>query len=140
MVELIAANGKTAKHTATGSAPGRKDKRATKARGTTDSNLVECMFGQMAIVLREIGLAAVGTDLALSFGENGCIRESGKKDLKHVTEYRNRKVGLGMKEAGLLVCKKVMASRFMPIKVSFCLKREKQNMQREAFARINDNR
>ena len=93
MVELTAENGKTAKRTATVFARDRKDKLATKVRGTTASNSAEFMFGQTGTNIRANGSVAVDTDLALSYGENGSIKANGKKDLKRVTEYRNRKAG-----------------------------------------------
>lgn len=112
MVELIAENGKTARRTDMASARDRKDKLDMKALGTTDSNSVEFMFGQMVTVLRANGSVAVDMDSVLNTEENGRTKVNGKKGLKLGTEYRNHKVELVMKEAGLLVCRKVMESKF----------------------------
>jgi len=112
MVELIAENGKTAKLTGMASARDRKDKLAMKALGSTDLNRAEFMFGQMVTVLRVNGSMAVDMDSVLNIEENGLTKVNGKKDSKLGTEYRNHKAELVMKEAGLLVCKKVMESKF----------------------------
>ena len=119
MVELIAENGKTARRMDMASARDRKDKHATKALGTTDSNSVEFMFGQMVTVLRANGSVAVDMDSALNTEENGRIKVNGKKASKLGTEYRNHKVELVTKEAGLLVCRKVMESKFTLTEVRF---------------------
>lgn len=112
MVELIAENGKTAKLTGMASARDRKDKLAMKALGSTDLNRAEFMFGLMVTVLRVNGSMAVDMDSVLNTEENGLTKVNGKKDSKLGTEYRNHKAELVMKEAGLLVCKKVMESKF----------------------------
>ena len=119
MVELIAENGKTARRTDMVSARDRKDKHATKALGITDSNSVEFMFGQMVTVLRANGSVAVDMDSALNTEENGLTKVNGKKVSKLGTEYRNHKVELVMKGAGLLVCRKVMESKFTLTEVRF---------------------
>lgn len=119
MVELIAENGKTAKRTDMASARDRKDKRAMKALGTTDSNSAEFMFGQMVTVLRANGSMAVDMDSVLNTEENGLTKVNGKKDSKLVMEYRNHKAELVTKEAGLLVCRKVMESKFTLTEVRF---------------------
>ena len=119
MVELIAENGKTAKRTDMASVRDRKDKLATKDLGTTDSSSAEFMFGQMVTVLRANGSMAVDMDSVLNTEENGRTKVNGKRDSKLGTEYRNHKVELVTKEAGLLVCRKVMESKFTLTEVRF---------------------
>ena len=119
MVGLITENGKTARRTDMASARDRKDKLDMKVLGTTDSNSVEFMFGQMVTVLRANGSVAVDMDSVLNTEENGRTKVNGKKGSKLGTEYRNHKVELVMKEAGLQVCRKVMESKFTPTEVRF---------------------
>ena len=112
-------NGKTAKRTDMASARDRKDKLATKVHGTTDSNSAEFMFGQMVTVLRANGSMAVDMDSVLNTEENGLTKVNGKKGLRLGTEFRNHKVELVMKGAGLQVCRKVMESKFTLTEVRF---------------------
>lgn len=129
-------NGKTVKRTVTAYARDRRDKLAMKAHGTTASKTVEFMFGQTGIVLRANGSTAVDTESGLSIGENGLIKANGRKGLKRATEYRNLKAELVTKVAGLLVSKKVMELRSMPMEVSFSLNRQTLKTGEEEIAAI----
>lgn len=133
MVELIAENGKTAKHTAMASARDPKAKRVTKVLGITASNSAESMFGQTGIVLKANGSGAVDTDSGLNTEENGLTKVSGKKDLKRGTEYRNRQAELDMKEVGRLVCKRVMESRSTLMEVRFNITGQKYSAGKTSF-------
>lgn len=126
MVELTAENGKTAKRTAMASAQDQKDRLATKALGTTDSNLAAFMFGLMATVSKANGSMAVDMDSALKTEVNGLTKANGMKDIRHVTEYRNQKAELVMREVGLLVYKKDMESKITPTEVRFSKTNEKK--------------